>query len=492
MIIPSTQDIKSLDAATISQQQIRSQDLMERAAKTVSNYLLQFNPQFETYAIYCGIGNNGGDGLCIARHLLQSGKQVTVFICGDISNSSADFAINYQRLNEQFPHAIEQLSEQVALSMSPYDCVVDALIGSGLSKPITGFMSTVINHINYTDAIILSIDIPAGLHAEIYKEGPIVEADSTISFEYPKLAFFFPENYKYVGAWMINPIGLIDADTINITSKYHYVTAEDVLSAVQKRATFTHKGDAGHALIIGGNNGMEGAAELSGMACLKAGAGLTTITANAITFENPELMHIGFDMVLSYIHDKKIKSIAIGPGLGKSEAALSLFNDVISNLQIPIVIDADALNLIANNKALLNKLPPKSILTPHPKEFERLFGSYTKWDELTAILLSNAVKFQVYILYKRAYTIIATPDGEIFFNSTGNAGMATAGSGDVLTGIITSLLAQGYSPQDAAIIGVYLHGLAGDVAMDKHGGINLVASDIITAIPEAQALLLHL
>jgi len=491
MIIPSPQDLRALDAATISAQHISSEHLMERASKTVSNYLLHYNPQFETFAIYCGVGNNGGDGLCIARHLLQAGKKVYVFIYGNTEKCSVDFKLNYERLQQQFPEAVEQLNVTETLNTITCDCVIDALIGTGLSKPVTGFMATVIDHINYTDAIILAIDIPSGLHAAKQMDGAIIEADITITFEYPKLAFFFPENKKFVGEWMINSINLIEPTTTNITSHFHYITAEDLSIILQQRPTFAHKGSVGHGLIIGGSNTMQGAAELSGMACLRAGAGLVTTTADATVFENPELMHVEFKNVLPFITNKNIKAIAIGPGLGKSDAVKSLLNTLITDLDTPIVFDADALNLIAENKEWLHKLPKQSILTPHPKEFERLFGSYSKWDELTGLMQQNAIQHQIYILYKRAYTIIATPEGEIFFNSTGNAGMATAGSGDVLTGIITSLLAQGFSPHDACITGVYLHGLAGDLAMDQKGGINLVASDIITAIPSAQALLIN-
>ncbi len=489
MIIPTPQDLQALDEATIKAQHIRSQDLMERAALTVSNYLLHYNPQFESFAIYCGVGNNGGDGLCIARHLLQAGKTVSLFICGNTAKCSTDFNINYNRLQQQFPNVIHHLSETIALADNVCDCVIDALVGTGLSKPITGFMATVIDHINYTDAIILAIDIPSGLHAEKQIEGAIIQADITLTFEYPKQAFFSPENKKFVGEWMINSIDLIEPTDINIASNYHYITASDISENLQLRPTFAHKGTVGSALIIGGGNNMQGAVELSGMACLRAGAGLVTTTADTIAFENPELMHISFNKVESIVNDKNYKAIGIGPGLGVNDASKKILTQLINNSLLPIVIDADALNIIAADKALLDLLPKQSILTPHPKEFERLFGSYSKWDELTMLMQKHAKQYQIYILYKRAYTIIATPDGEIFFNSTGNAGMATAGSGDVLTGIITSLLAQGFSPQDACITGVYMHGLAGDIAMEKAGGLNLVANDIIGAIPAAQALL---
>lgn len=485
MIIPSAADIKVLDSTTIQNQHIEAADLMERAAKTVSNYLIQFNPHFRSYAVFCGTGNNGGDGICIARHLLQKGYHVQVFICNSIETSGKSFLINYNRLQNQFPESLNLVTDKQLLPETECDCIIDALLGTGLNKPVCGLYADIINYINVQDAVILSVDIPSGLAADNYVEGPIVKADITISFEFPKLSFLFPENKQYVGEWMVFPIDLVDYSEIELNTKNHFITEKEIHAILHPRPQFGHKGTFGHALIIGGSEGMEGAAALSGLACLRAGAGLTTITGAEKIIDFPELMQISFEDVTAFLQSKKINAIGIGPGLGKSEKAKQLLQEILKTAKTPVVIDADALNIIAEDTNLLKLIPANSILTPHPKEFERLFGKFIHWDELPELMRNKSQEHKIFIIYKRAYTIIATPDGKLYFNSTGNAGMATGGSGDVLTGIITALCAQEYAPLDACLAGVYLHGLAGDIAMDASGGTNLIATDIIQAIPEA-------
>ncbi len=487
MIIPSASDIRILDSATIQNQHIQAEDLMERAAKTISNYLIEFNPQFKTYAVFCGTGNNGGDGLCIARHLLQKGYAVQVFICNKIDEAGMPFMINYKRLINQFGENVQLISRTDDLPELYCDCIIDALLGTGLNKPVDGFYAEIIQFINLQESIILAVDIPSGLAADHYINGPIIKADITISFEFPKLAFFFPENKQFVGEWMIFQIGLLNSPALLLKANYQFVTELEIHHILQSRPQFGHKGTFGHALIIGGSEGMEGAAALSGMGCLRAGAGLTTISGTEKIIDFPELMQIGFEDVTAFLQSKKINAISIGPGLGKRESAKQLLQEILTTAKEPLVIDADALNIIADNSFMLKLIPENSILTPHPKEFERLFGKYTNWDELPELMRNKAQEHKIYIIYKRAYTLIAAPDGIIYFNSTGNAGMATAGSGDVLTGIITAFIAQDYTPLNACLAGVFLHGLAGDLAMEKSGGINLIATDIIQAIPDAVA-----
>lgn len=487
MIIPSASDIKILDSATIQNQHIEAADLMERAAKSVSNYLIHFNPHFNSYAVFCGTGNNGGDGLCIARHLLQQGYQVKVFICNSIDVAGKSFQINYKRLQNQFPECLFLVTDKEVLPEINCDCIIDALLGTGLNKPVSGLYADIINYINVQEAVILSVDIPSGLAADNYVEGPIVKADITISFEFPKLSFLFPENKQYVGEWMIFPIDLVDNSAIELKSKNYFITEKEIHAILHRRPQFGHKGTFGHALIIGGSEGMEGAAALSGLACLRAGAGLTTITGTEKIIDFPELMQISFEDVATFLQSKKINAIGIGPGLGKSEKVKHLLEEIFTTAKTPVVIDADALNIIAEDDNLFKLIPENSILTPHPKEFERLFGKFTHWDELPELMRNKAQTHKIFIIYKRAYTIIAAPDGILYFNSTGNSGMATGGSGDVLTGIITALCAQEYWALDVCIAGVYLHGLAGDIAMDASGSTNLIATDIINAIPEAIA-----
>lgn len=490
MIIPDAHQIKQLDAATIVAQNIRSSDLMERAAKGITNYLLHDNPHFEFFIINCGTGNNGGDGLCIARQLLQAGKKVKVNICGDVQKSSADFALNFQRLQTQFPLAIHIISSAETIPSFDCDCLLDCLFGTGLNKPVTGLPALFIEKMNAADAIILAVDIPSGLQSNSASVEPIVKADCTISFEYPKLAFLFPENAKYVGQWMIQNIGLIDTQRAGIEQYLHFVTADDIQSLFSERPVFAHKGSFGHVLTIGGSVGMEGAATMSGLAALKTGAGLSTITSSQLQNEHPEIMFTAFENINSTITNKKINAVSIGPGLGNSSSTFQILSELFQAYRQPIVVDADALNCMAEHPDLLNNIPSNAILTPHPKEFERLFGTYQQWFELPEKMIQLAQKYQVIILYKRAYTIIACPDGNVYFNSTGNAGMATAGSGDVLTGIISGLVAQGFAPKEAAIAGVYLHGLAGDLALENNNNSNLIATDIIHQIPLAKAIIM--
>ena len=490
MIIPDALQIKQLDAATVVAQNFRSSDLMERAAKGITNYLLHDNPHFEFFIINCGTGNNGGDGLCIARQLLQAGKNVKVNICGDVHKSSADFALNFQRLQTQFPLVIHIITNENSIPSFDCDCLIDCLFGTGLNKPITGFPALIIEKMNMADAIILAVDIPSGLQSNTLSVEPIVKADCTISFEFPKLVFLFPENAKYVGQWMIQNIGLIDTKSAGLHQHLHFLTADDIQPLFSERQIFAHKGSFGHVLTIGGSPGMEGAAAMSGLAALKTGAGLSTITATNLTVEHPEMMYTGFDNIISTISSKKINAVSIGPGLGNTISTFQILSELFQAYRQPIVVDADALNCISEHPELLNKIPPNAILTPHPKEFERLFGSYQHWFELPNMMIQLAQKYQVIILYKRAYTLIACPDGNVYFNSTGNAGMATAGSGDVLTGIISGLLAQGFTPKEAALAGVYMHGLSGDLALENNNNSNLIATDIIHQIPLAKAIIM--
>lgn len=490
MKILSAQQIREADAFTIKEQQISSSELMERAAKVCSNwFILHFN-FFETIQIFCGVGNNGGDGLCIARHLLLNGKKVLVYVVGDLNKASDDFRINYSRLQKFGSENIKLFDPSQLLSIADCDCILDCIFGTGLNKSPEGIYESAIEHINKQSAFKIAVDMPSGLFADIPSNHICIEADITFSFEFPKLSFFFPENKKFTGEWIIKPIGLSQNFITHCETKFHFLTEENIDGIIQERKTFSHKGSYGHALIIAGSAGMSGAAQLCGLSCLTAGAGLVTISTDQILMEHPELMTISFQLIEEQIKNDKFNVLGIGPGLGMNTETSKLIKNILPIISYPIVVDADALNCLAENKLLLDLLPPNSILTPHPKEFERLFGSYNTWDELLSIITDSAKKYNCFIVYKRAYTLIVSPAGEIYFNSTGNAGMATAGSGDVLTGIITGLLAQKYSPSDAAILGVYLHGLSGDLALLETNGQNLIASDLILQIQNAFNLIL--
>ena len=372
--------------------------------------------------------------------------------------------------------------------------VIDAIFGSGLTRPIDGFIADIVHQINKKE--IVAIDLPSGLFAEDNRENNfdnIVKAKTTLTFQQPKLAMLFPQNYFFVGEWIVLPIGLHQGFIEGLHSTNYVITISDIKTILKPRAKFSHKGTFGHALLIAGSKGKMGAAILSAKACLRAGAGLLTVHIPA---KGLEIMQTALPEAMCSTSDENdfiadvpelstYNAIGIGPGLGMEKQTQNTLKLLIQNANFPLVIDADALNILSENKTWLAFLPQESILTPHPKEFERLVGKWDSDEERLEMQRQFAVKHQINVVLKGANTAIALPNGDVYFNSTGNEGMATAGSGDVLTGIITSLIAQRYSSSEAAILGVYLHGLAGDVAKENLTEFGMLASDIVDAIPKA-------
>lgn len=484
MNIYSAQQIHALDAATLELQGISSDMLMERAAVQFVHLLLKNHASTRHFVIACGIGNNGGDGLCIARLLHLKGYRVTLLILGDIQTGSADAQSNYQR-SQQLGIDTFHLSAGERIPWFDEVVVIDAIFGIGLNKPITGWLADCIHDLNELPAIRIAVDIPSGLSADVPASGMILCADQAISFQTPKLSFFFPENEKYLGSWQIADIGLSKNWQLQEPSMYQFIQADAFKSNLIPRAKFSHKGNHGHSLVIAGNTGTPGAADLCASACLHTGAGLVTLCCDHPQFEHPEIMYTGRAGIRDLLSGHKYQAIAIGPGLGTDADSIDLVSTVLNTVQQPLVIDADAINIIAAHPILAGRIPPNSILTPHPKEWSRLAGTPTDWLTLLNTLRETAIRLNCIIVYKQAFTIIATPDGICSFNSSGNPGMATAGSGDVLTGVITGLLAQGYASEFAAKAGVFLHGLAGDVAMQKRRGQNIVAGDLLYNLQEA-------
>jgi len=487
--ILSAQQTRAADAATIANEPIASIDLMERAATAFYNRMLQFSwINAETpFVIVAGTGNNGGDGLVIARLLLQSNHVIQVCVCPIAPNKTVDFSQNEQRLLELGAAITTVESSADFPPVEPGTVVIDALFGSGLSRPIEGVGAQLIDHINQGQASVVSVDIPSGLFCDYGGVGPVISAHYTLTFEQPKLAFMFPENASIVGQWEVVPIGLDPEFLAKIDVVNHYVLADIARSIVQGRPKFAHKGSFGHALMQAGGHGKMGAAVLATRACLRSGVGLVTAHVpgcghDILQTTAPEAMVI-VDGNESYLTEtvvpEKYHAVGIGPGLGQEEPTGHVLKMLIQNSGRPLVIDADALNLLAQNKTWLSFLPKRSILTPHPKEFERLVGESKDNYERYQMQLDFAHKHHCYIILKGAHTAIACPDGDVFFNSTGNPGMATGGSGDVLTGLLTGLLAQDYPSKQAAILGVYLHGLAGDIAAEKQSSEAMIAGDII-------------
>lgn len=494
MKILTAQQIREADQYTIQHEPISSIDLMERAAQRCVEWLMKRFDSTTHFSIFCGVGNNGGDGLAIARLLAQENYKVQVFVVEFSKSYSTDFTTNLDRLGKTTV-GVEYLNEtKTTVEITSQSIVVDAIFGSGLNKPVTGFVAEIIQQINQNTVV--AIDIPSGMFSE-NNEGNdmknVVEAAYTLTFQQSKLAMMFPQYAAAFGEIELIDIGL-SADFIHQQeTPYYFTTKQDVKGLVLPRQKFSHKGTYGHALLIAGSLGKMGAAVLSSKACLRSGVGLLTVHVPTVGLPIlqtavPEAM-CSVDEENSYFtaikNTEKYQVIGVGPGIGLEKQTRNGLKLLIQNTVLPMVIDADALNSLAENKTWLSFLPNSSILTPHPKEFERLVGKWSSDEERLQLQRDFAVKYQLVVILKGAYTAVALPNGNVHFNSSGNAGMATAGSGDVLTGIITSLLAQGYEPKNAALLGVYLHGVAGDLAKEQVGEISLIASDIVEQLPNA-------
>lgn len=490
--ILTTKQIKDLDAYTIDHEPIASIDLMERACVAFTNWFMRKFDKTKKVAIVCGTGNNGGDGLGIARLLTEWNYAVRVYIVRASTKESDDFQKNFQRLPKKID--LHEIASDLDLQRLEHcDILIDAVFGSGLSRPIDGLNAKVIHAINQSKAICVAVDIPSGLFTDMPSSGDIVKADFTISFQLPKLAFLMPENSSYVGEWTMVGIGLSKQYLKDADTELFFITLKDIKKIIKPRSKFDHKGKYGHALLIAGSYGKMGACVLSAKAALRSGVGLLTAHIpksgySIIQTSVPEAMvsvDVHDDVATSIPELEKFSAIGVGPGIGQSQETAKAFANLLMNVNKPLVIDADGLNILAARPELLHNIPKKSIFTPHPKEFERIVGKWANDFERLKKLKQFSAQIQSIVVLKGAYSSIAFPDGSIYFNSTGNPGMATGGSGDVLTGILTSLLAQGYSPEDTARAGVYLHGMAGDLAAEEKGMHSLIASDLIEWLPQA-------
>jgi ADP-dependent NAD(P)H-hydrate dehydratase / NAD(P)H-hydrate epimerase len=496
MKILSAEQIRLWDQYTIEQEPISSIHLMERAAGKCVEWLLQQYPDAPSFSIFCGKGNNGGDGLAIARMLMQQHYPVTIYILEFGHKGTDDFQTNLARLH-QLPKAdihFIQTEEQFH-ALPKEQIVIDALFGSGLNRNLEGVTAKLVEHINNSGCKIISIDIPSGLFVDHSSRGNIIiKATHTLSFQCYKTAFLVAENQDNIGELHILDIGLHNSFFQSVFTRFELVDDTIIHSIHKPRNRFAHKGNFGHALLVAGSYGKMGAAVLSAKASMRSGAGLLTCHIPKCGYEIlqstvPEAMvmtDINNDLNTKVDDDlTKYESIGIGPGIGIAATTKMMLRELFDSYRIPMVLDADALNIIATQKDLLQLIPAGSILTPHPKEFERLFGETASDFEKIELALEKAKELNCIIILKGHHTFIATTDGKGFFNSTGNPGMATAGSGDVLTGILTGLLVQGYSSIEAAIFGVYLHGLAGDLAAKEFSMEAMVAEDIVSNLCNA-------
>lgn len=489
MKILSAEEIRNWDQFTIENEPVSSIDLMERAASRITDWVLEHYPG-QAYAIFCGKGNNGGDGLAVARQLLQAKPDaiLNIHILEFGIKGTEDFQQNLARLHHYTGASLFYIQEEGHFPpIHKNELVIDALFGSGLNRGLEGLTAKLVQYINDSTAKILSIDIPSGLFADHSARGmTTIHSDHTLSFQCYKPAFLFAENEHIIGNLEIVDIGLLPGYLETIHPKFEFITLYSLRAIFHPRRKFSHKGNFGHALLIAGSTGKMGAAVLSARACLRSGVGLLTMVTplagiDILQTSVPEAMVMD-NLDISTIDWSRFNAVGIGPGLGTSELAANLLSQVSGHLN---VVDADALNIISQRPELLKTLRPGTILTPHPKEFERLFGATSNDFERADKAIAKAKEHQLIIILKGHYTLVAMPDGKAFINITGNPGMATAGSGDVLTGILSGLIAQGYIPEEAARLGVFLHGLAGDIAAEKTSMEAMIASDITENLGEA-------
>lgn len=494
MKIFSTQQLYQADEYTLKRQNISSDILMERAADRLFEWIhSRFREAGVKFYLFCGTGNNGGDGLALARRLYDQGHTVAIYVLQYSNTPSQDFLLNLERLKERNLKP-EMITRHSALPpIAPAAVVVDAIFGLGLNRPPEPWVAHLIAHINLSPAFVISVDMPSGLAADpVFPVAAVVRANQVLTFQTPKLVFFLPETGKYIQQWEVLDIGL-DADFLqNTETTYTWINQSEVLPLYRSRNRFSHKGTYGHAVLVGGSYGKTGAVHLAGKACLTAGSGLVTVFVPQCGYlplqtALPELM------VLTDEEEKHITSIAIpfvpkaigiGMGMGTHGETVGAFSEFLKHARFPLVVDADALNILAAHPELLTELPAQSVLTPHPGELERLIGGWKNDFDKLAKAKAFSARHNCVLLLKGAYTItIYQHKG--YVNSTGNPGMAGAGSGDVLTGMLTGLLAQGYTPLQAAVFGVYLHGLAGDKGAAITGYEALTACGIIKNIGKA-------
>lgn len=491
--------IREADAYTIEHEPIDSIDLMERAAEQLFRWISERYSIHENFLVFVGPGNNGGDGWALASMLWLAGhKSVTVYLLKISDNLSPDSQTNRSRLTKDTKVKVFEVQNKTDFpAIGNADIIIDGLFGSGLSRPLDNLSAELVSYLNGQNSqAVISIDIPSGLFSENNKGNSLengIHANYTLSFQVPKLAFFFPENDRCLGEWQLLPIGLHPDFLKSVSTPYYYTGFDDVWPRIQVRKKFSHKGSYGHALLIAGSYGMMGAAVLAARSAVRSGVGLLTthvprLGVNILQTVVPEsLLSIDESDLLFTEHPnlEGFSAIAIGPGINQKSNTRKGLLDLLKRVTQPLVIDADALNILSSLENWMELIPENSILTPHPKEFERLFGEYPDSYSRLEAQLSFSEKLKSVIVLKGANTCITVPEGEAYFNSTGNPGMAKGGCGDVLTGIILGLLAQGYSFSDAAIIGVYVHGMAGDMASGEMSETGAIPSDIVDNIGKA-------
>lgn len=498
MKIFNNNTLKAIDRATIENDGVSSMELIERAAEAISVEIMARWRTNKRIMIFAGNGNNGADALAVARMLIEQGYNPVIYLFNVGGNKlSAECRQCRDKLLELGDVNFTEVIENFSLpALDAEYLVIDGLFGSGLNKPISGGFITLVRYINESQATIVSIDVPSGLQGDwnpmpIHRD--IIHANLTLAVQFPRLSFFFKDNTELVGEWKLLDIGL-NAEAIKSSpSDYYLVERADIRQSIRRRDTFASKADCGSAMIVAGSYGMMGAAVLSAKAAIRSGVGKVTLHSprcgyNIIQSSVPEALYEADkqDIVSTdFVPHHNFDAVAVGPGMGVSEVTIKALEEFLKKSDRPVILDADALNCIANRPALLNYIPADSILTPHAVEFDRIFGTHTSDEVRLQKAIDKAKRYGIIIVLKGRYTATVRRDGKIYFNSSGNASMATAGSGDVLTGLMAGFLAQGYAPEIASLIAVYVHGVAGELASEEHGIYGVTAGDIADNVGKA-------
>lgn len=498
MKIFNTENIRKIDRITIEEEGVSSQELIRRVAEGVAGEIIGRWSPSTPVVIFAGSGNNGADALVVGRLLLEAGFYPRILLFNFKGNSlSRDCDMAKRELLATGYNGLMEIIDRAELpSLTPDHLVIDGLFGSGLRDPLEGGFMMLARNISESGATVISIDVPSGMFGEWNARvigRNVVHATLTMAIQFPRLSFFLGDNAELVGKWKVIDIGLSNRAIMETPTKYFYVERDEVRAVLKPRKPFSSKSDYGHALLFAGCYGMAGAAVMAARGALRSGVGKLTVHSARAAFpviqsQVPEAL-FSADRHENVISDMSARfncsAIGVGPGIGTNDATRGAFETLVKSYKRPLVIDADALNAIAKNQTILDHIAPGSILTPHAGEFDRIFGTQTS-DEgrlLKAVEVSH--RYKLLIVLKGRYTAIVRPDGKVFFNSSGTPAMATAGSGDVLTGIITSLLAQGCKPETASVAGVYIHGLAGEMAAETQGEYGTTAMDIASCVGRA-------
>lgn len=490
MKIFTAEQIRKWDEFTMIHEPVSSIQLMERASLMVAGWISENCKNHKKMVVFCGKGNNGGDGLAVARMLYQKGFDVDVFIQDLKAKFSESASVNLRRLRDVSGVSLKEFKDIDTYHFDDKTVIVDALFGTGLSRSLDNKHKDLVDVINTKNNSKISIDVPSGLSVDTISESnaSVLRADYTLSFQSWKRSFLHPEGGKYTGKVIVLDIHLSKEYVESTETEYFVIDDLLIESVFHPRKEFSHKGSYGKATIIAGSYGKTGAAVLATQAALKTGAGLTFTLAPRCGYEIlqtscPEAMFIkgGEDYIVSF-EVAKDTICGIGPGLGTHQDTQKEFLQFLKNYSKPLVLDADALNMISKDEKNLRLIPEKSIITPHPKEFERLFGKTDNSFDRLELARKKSEELQIYMVLKDHHTQIITPQGKVFYNITGNAGLAKGGSGDVLAGILTSLLAQGYSEEHACILGVWLHGKAADCASEKYSKESMLPTDVINEL----------